>query len=113
MKFVIVDTFNNQKVGEPFEAKDQAEADKTLGPVPRNEGFEIRPVEPAKKKIPDRKEYKIRGSHRTEREVKQILDKDPDIHSGNAGKGAFCVWVTVEEHKILKEAGIKIKNKPE
>ena len=57
--------------------------------------------------------YKIRGSHRTEREVKQILDRDPEIHSGNAGKGAFCVRVTEAEYKLLTDNGIKINKKPQ
>lgn len=61
----------------------------------------------------DTKCYKIRGSHRTEREVKSLLGRDPDIHSGNAGKGAFCCWITEEEHKKLKDNDIKVKNKPE
>lgn len=55
--------------------------------------------------------YKVRGSHRTEREIKAMLGCDPGIHSGTCGKGGFCVRVTVEEHKLLTEAGIKINKR--
>lgn len=60
-----------------------------------------------------KKEYKIRGSHRTERQLKAFLGYDPQIHSGLAGKGAFCVWITPEEYIKIKAEGFKIKNKPE
>jgi hypothetical protein len=45
MEFQIVDTFNDEPVGEVFEANNQKEADATLGPVPRNEGFIVKKVE--------------------------------------------------------------------
>lgn len=57
------------------------------------------------------KTYKVRGSHRTQKEIKLLLGRDPDLHSGFAGRGAFCVRVTAEEHKLLKENGIKINSK--
>ena len=57
--------------------------------------------------------YKIRGSHRTERQVKSFLGRNPDIHSGFAGKGAFCVRVTEQEHNALKTNGFKIATKKE
>jgi hypothetical protein len=56
--------------------------------------------------------YKCRGSHRTEREIKSILGKDPGIHSGFAGKGAFCLTLTQSEYGKLKAAGIKLSSKP-
>ena len=59
------------------------------------------------------KTYKIRGSHRTEREVKRILGRDPEIHSGGAGRGGFCVRVTEEEYKLLTDNDIKINKKPQ
>ena len=57
--------------------------------------------------------YKIHGSHRTEQEIERVLGRNPDIHSGFAGKGAFCVSVTADEHKTLKQHGFKIKNQKE
>jgi len=57
--------------------------------------------------------YKVRCSHRKEREIKSLLGKDPEIHSGGAGKGAFCLKITEEEHKLLTDNGIKVNKKPE
>ena len=55
--------------------------------------------------------YKVRGSHRTEREIKDLLGFDPNIHAGMAGKGAFCLSVTPEQHKLLTTNDIKIGKK--
>ena len=57
--------------------------------------------------------YKVRGSHRTERDIKSLLGRDPDIHSGFAGKGAFCLVITEEEHKLLRDNGIKVNQRPD
>lgn len=59
----------------------------------------------------DKQTYKVRGSHRTERQIKDFLGFDPDIHSGFAGKGAFCVRVTSSERDRLKEHGFNIATK--
>ena len=45
MLFQIKDTFDDELIDEPFEADSQEEADATLGPVPRNEGFIIVQIE--------------------------------------------------------------------
>ena len=57
--------------------------------------------------------YKVRGSHRTEREIKSLLGRDPEIHTGMAGKGGFCLRITEEEHKLLRDNGIKVNQKPD
>ena len=49
--------------------------------------------------LEDTKVYNVRGSHRTEKQIKTLLNKDPDIHSGMTGKGSFCVRITEEEHR--------------
>ena len=59
------------------------------------------------------KPYKVRGSHRTEKQIKLLLGRNPDIHSGFAGKGAFCVVVTDSEYALLKINGFKIATKKE
>ena len=43
------------------------------------------------------KTYKIRGSHRTEKQVISALGHNPGIHSGCSGKAAFCVKITPDE----------------
>jgi hypothetical protein len=58
------------------------------------------------------KVYKIRGSHRNEHQIKALLGFDPDIHSGNAGKGAFCAHLTDEQHAMLTAEGFKVGKKP-
>lgn len=58
------------------------------------------------------KVYKIRGSHRDERRIRQILGHDPDIHSGLAGRGAFCAHLTEKEHKLLLSHEYKVSKKP-
>ena len=55
--------------------------------------------------------YKVRGSHRTERNIRNLLGRDPDIHSGFAGKGAFCIRVSEKERNVLSENGFKIAAK--
>lgn len=57
------------------------------------------------------KTYKLRGSHRDERRIRALLRHDPGIHSGGAGKGAFCLSVTAEEYKLLSDEGYKIGKK--
>lgn len=57
--------------------------------------------------------YKIRGSHRVERQISSLLGRNPDIHSGFAGKGAFCVKITEQEKTLLKTNGFKIAKKKE
>lgn len=57
--------------------------------------------------------YKVRGSHRTERNIKSFLNRDPDIHSGFAGGGVFCVKITEKERDSLKSKGFKIAKKAE
>jgi hypothetical protein len=52
--------------------------------------------------------FRVQGSHRTEAEIKQILGRDPDIHSGMLPKGNFNIKVTDAEFAKLKEQGIKI-----
>ncbi len=52
--------------------------------------------------------YKCRGSHRAERQIKTILGCDPDIHSGLAGRGAFCLRITPTEREQLIKEGFKI-----
>ena len=54
------------------------------------------------------KTYKVTGSHRTERIIKTILGRDPDIHSGMLGKGRFCIKATGSEYQQLIKSGIKI-----
>lgn len=58
------------------------------------------------------KTYKVRGSHKDERRIRILLGHDPGIHSGNAGKGAFCLCVTTKEYKLLSDEGFKIGKKP-
>ncbi len=55
--------------------------------------------------------YKVKGSHRTESQIKILLGHDPEIHNGMAGRGAFYVKVTAGEWVRLKESGIKINRK--
>ena len=56
------------------------------------------------------KTYGVTGSHRTEREIKFLLGRDPEIHAGMR-KSGFCVRVTKDEHQALKQNGIKINNR--
>jgi len=58
------------------------------------------------------KVYKIRGSHRDERRIKALLGFDPQIHSGFAGRGAFCAHLTEENKELLIKNGIKVNKKP-
>lgn len=57
--------------------------------------------------------YKVRGSHRTESTIVRVLQRDPEIHSGMAGRGAFCIKISDTEWQQLKDAGIKIAAKPQ
>lgn len=65
-----------------------------------------------KRKYPETKVYKIRGSHRDERNIKSLLGFDPGIHSGMAGKGAFCAVLTAENYNLLVSEGFKVNKKP-
>jgi len=56
--------------------------------------------------------YKIRGSHRDERNIKSLLGFDPDIHSGLAGKGAFCAYLTPKNKALLLDNGFKVNKRP-
>lgn len=56
--------------------------------------------------------YKVRGSHRDERRIRALLGFDPDIHSGMAGKGAFCVRLSNAHRDFLIAEGLKINKKP-
>jgi hypothetical protein len=55
--------------------------------------------------------YKIRGSHRDERNIKSLLGFDPKIHSGMAGKGAFCAHLTQQQHALLTDNGFKVNKR--
>ena len=56
------------------------------------------------------KTYGVTGSHRTEKEIKCLIGRDPEVHSGMR-KSGFCVRVTIEEHYKLRKNGIKINLK--
>lgn len=51
---------------------------------------------------------KVRGSHKDEQRITRILDRNPGIHSGFAGKRAFCCYLTQEEFDKLKTLGFKV-----
>ncbi len=55
-----------------------------------------------------KKFYRVKGSHRTEREIRALLGFDPDIHSGMLPRGNFALKATDEEFGIIKSTGIKI-----
>jgi hypothetical protein len=57
------------------------------------------------------KVYRIRGSHRDERNIKSLLGFDPQIHNGGSGLGAFCAYLTEEQHKLLTDEGFKVGKK--
>lgn len=52
--------------------------------------------------------YRVRGSHRTEREIRSLLGYDPNIHSGMLPKGNFNLRATEQEYEQIKNAGIRI-----
>jgi hypothetical protein len=54
------------------------------------------------------KRYRVRGSHRTEREIRRILGRDPAICNGFLPKGNFNVTLTRAEFELLKEQSIKV-----
>lgn len=56
----------------------------------------------------EKKFYRVRGSHRTEREIRTILGKDPDIRSGFLPRGNFNVTLSENEFQTLKEHNIKV-----
>ena len=56
----------------------------------------------------DTKRYRVKGSHRTEREIMQLLGRDPGIHNGYLPRGNFNLDLTEKEFAILKENDIKI-----
>ena len=56
----------------------------------------------------EKKFYRVRGSYRTEREIKTILGKNPNICSGFLPKGNFNVTLSENEFQILKKHNIKI-----
>ncbi len=51
----------------------------------------------------------VRGSHRDEARIKTMLGRNPNIHSGMMGKGAFALYITPAEWHQLKAAGIKVR----
>jgi len=78
-----------------------------------SKGWQVQDITPASKVLAKTKRvYKIRGSHRDERKIKGLLGFDPDIHSGMAGKGAFCAKLTDAEKQLLIDNGFKVNKKP-
>lgn len=54
------------------------------------------------------KTYRVRGSHRTEKEIRILLGRDPEIHSGMLPKGCFNLKITEAEFELLKVHGIAV-----
>lgn len=50
----------------------------------------------------------IRGGHRQQRSIQDFLGLNPEMHSGLAGRGACCAYVTPDEFERLKEAGFNV-----
>lgn len=54
------------------------------------------------------KKYRVRGSHRTERQIKALLGHDPQICNGFLPRGCFSLTLTEEEFELLKANDIKV-----
>lgn len=54
------------------------------------------------------KTYRVRGSHRTERQIRALLGHDPDIHAGMLPRGNFNLRLTEAEFELLKANDIKV-----
>lgn len=54
------------------------------------------------------KHYRCRGSHRTERQIKMLLARDPQIHDGGTPRGCFCLCITEGEAEFLNNNDIKV-----
>jgi hypothetical protein len=50
----------------------------------------------------------ITGGHRAERRVKESLGIDPQIHSGMAGRGRCCAYLTPSEVEALRAQGVRV-----
>jgi hypothetical protein len=75
---------------------------------PGNDTWHVWPKAAAMEGNDDLLDVKVRGSHKDERRIRSMLGRDPEIHSGFAGRGAFCAKVSQAEFDALKKAGFAV-----